>query len=292
MVKWGNYLLFRDIDIKQNRFSILHIINKINFMKKLIPVVLMIVITVSGCVTGRVSTDCGNQDQLILATLWYQKSAEMRALYYQSYSNAKWALEKNLLRTDNVKKPAVVLDIDETVLDNSPYEVWQIQTGSSFSNEDWMRWAKLAKAEALPGAVEFTRFADSLGVAVFYISNRSLAEMDPTIENMNRLGFAHADTMHIMLKTTTSSKVERRDMLMEDYDILLLIGDNLADFDGIWEKRGDDLGFLAVEQYKNLFGARFIMLPNPMYGNWLNELMKRSPEATTRSKLLGWLTGF
>lgn len=287
-----------------------------------------------------------DQDHLILATLWYQKSAEMRALYYQCFRNAETALKESLALSDytivaaeagmdkrpvrsepalpeaeaatsehellsghadaaagsvhaetfpvqgKVKLPAVVIDIDETLLDNSPFQGWQVHEKKSFNNEDWFRWVELARARPLPGAVEFTRCADSLGVEVFYVSNRTVQEMGPTIENMATWGFVNADSTHMLLKETTSSKVERQAIIEKNYEILLLVGDNLADHSGIYEKRGPDHGFAAVDADRRLFGTRYIVLPNPMYGNWLNELLRSAPGDTEHEKLLNLVEGF
>ena len=185
-----------------------------------------------------------------------------------------------------------MLDIDETLLDNSPYQGWQVFEKKEYNDEDWLRWVELARAEPLPGAVDFTCYADSLGVEVFYVSNRTVQEMGPTIENMVTLGFVNADSTHMLLKETTSSKVERRALIEKDYDILLLIGDNLADHSGIYEKRGPDHGFTTVDSDRRLFGTKYIVLPNPMYGNWLNELLRSAPGTTEREKLLNLLEGF
>ncbi|MCU0457547.1 MAG: 5'-nucleotidase, lipoprotein e(P4) family [Bacteroidales bacterium] len=251
-----------------------------------------------------------DQDPLILATLWYQKSAEMRALYYQCFRNAETALMHNLalagyttpvagtpapegtVHSGDKKPPAVVLDIDETLLDNSPFQGWQVLEKKSFNNDDWFRWVELARARPLPGAVEFTRYADSLGVEVFYVSNRTVKEMGPTIENMAVWGFVNADSTHMLLKETTSSKVERRDLIKMDYEVLLLIGDNLADHSGIYEKRGPDHGFAAVDADRRLFGTKYIVLPNPMYGNWLNDLLRSASGGTEREKLVRLLETF
>jgi 5'-nucleotidase (lipoprotein e(P4) family) len=255
-------------------------------MKKLIIVTLLIM--VASCATVKQPTLPAEEDQehLILATLWYQKSAEMRALYYQCFRNAEIALAENLAWAGRTKPAAVVLDIDETLLDNSPFQGWQVLEKRSFNNDDWFRWVELARARPLPGAVEFTRYADSLGVEVFYVSNRTVQEMGPTIENMAAWGFVNADSTHMLLKETTSSKVERRALIEKDYDILLLVGDNLADHSGIYEKRGPDHGFAAVDADRRLFGTKYIVLPNPMYGNWLSELLKKTEGLTEREKLL------
>jgi 5'-nucleotidase (lipoprotein e(P4) family) len=186
----------------------------------------------------------------------------------------------------------VVLDIDETVLDNSPYQAWQVHENKPFNEQEWSRWVNLARAEPLPGAVEFTRYADSLGAEVFYISNRTVNEMGPTLVNMRKYGFADADSTHLLLKETVSSKIERRARIEKNYEILVLVGDNLADHSGIYETRGIGLGFSSVEADKDLFGTKYIILPNPMYGNWLSEIMKQSEGTTTRDKLVKMLKGF
>ena len=278
--------------------------------------------------SNHVSEASEDQDHLILATLWFQKSAEMRALFYQCFRNAETALKENLeqhrqtlsapepslgqsrtiagqsagepeadcadhLPTKGLAKPAaVVLDIDETLLDNSPFQGWQVLEKMSFNDDDWFRWVDLARARPLPGAVEFTRYADSMGVEVFYVSNRTVAEMGPTIENMAALGFVNADSTHMLLKESSSSKVERRALIEQDYEILLLIGDNLADHSGTYEKRGPDHDFSAVDADRHLFGTKYIVLPNPMYGNWLNDLLRSAPGITEREKLLQMLDRF
>jgi len=240
--------------------------------------------------TGAAVTD--SQDQLLLATIWYQKSAEMRALYYQCFANAKSALVKNLAVAQGDKIPAIVLDIDETVLDNSPFQGWQVLENKSFNEESWTRWVELASAAALPGAVDFTRFADSLGVAVFYVSNRKTTDLGPTLENMKRYGFPGADSSHTLLKEGESSKVPRRSRIESTHEILLLVGDNLADLDAVFEKRGSDHGFSDTDRMRGMFGTRYIVLPNPMYGTWLSELLKKAEGDSSRDKLIRTIVGF
>jgi 5'-nucleotidase (lipoprotein e(P4) family) len=253
----------------------------------------LLIVIMTGCNAKMTpaETKTESQDQLLLSVLWYQRSAEMRALYYQCYKNATESLLINRASAPKEKPLAVVLDIDETVLDNSPYEGWQILTNSGYSEEMWNKWVAKAEAKALPGAAPFTRFADSIGVAVFYVSNRSANATVPTLMNLATERFACADSAHLLMKETTSSKVARRDKLKEKYNIILLIGDNLGDFDGIFDKRPVALGFRDVESQKELFGTKYIVLPNPMYGTWLSEMLKSVEGGTNHEKLLKLVEG-
>jgi 5'-nucleotidase (lipoprotein e(P4) family) len=105
-------------------------------------------------------------------------------------------------------------------------------------------------------------------VTLFYVSNRKTNELDATIKNLDSLGFAFAKPEYFLLKESESSKKARREKISEKYDIVMLVGDNLCDFSEAFESRGDDWGVSLVEQYKNEFGKRYIILPNPMYGDW------------------------
>jgi 5'-nucleotidase (lipoprotein e(P4) family) len=263
-------------------------------MRRIILLIFLIPVLIS-CKDKNIvnSSSEDNQDQLILSVLWYQRSAEMQALYYQGYNIAKQSLERMLARPDNKKPKAVIMDIDETVLDNSPVEAYQVINNVQFSDSIWLAWVKKACAEPLPGALDFIRFAESKEVEVFYISNRkSPAEYEPTIINLREKGFPFADSVHVILKKESRSKEIRRKYIAEKYDILLLIGDNLADFDSVFENRSDDLGFGAVKNKKDEFGNRFIVLPDPMYGPWIDAAVRSAPGKTVRDKILQTLRSF
>jgi 5'-nucleotidase (lipoprotein e(P4) family) len=234
-----------------------------------------------------------NQDPLLLSVLWFQKSAEMQALYYQGYNIAKSSLSEKLVKSDNRQPKAVIMDIDECILDNSPFEAFQIIKNVPFSDSLWLVWVKKACAKPLPGVVDFVKYAETKGVEIFYVTNRkSPEESEPTLSNLLKMGFPFADSIHLILKTDVSSKEARRKAISEKYDILLLIGDNLADFDMVFDKRADDLGFGAVKDNMIKFGDRFIILPNPMYGPWINAAIKNAPGKSTREKLLNTIQSF
>lgn len=239
------------------------------------------------------NTIAENQDQLLLSVLWFQRSAEMQALFYQGYNIARYSLAEKLDKPLNNKPKAVIMDIDETVLDNSSVEAFQVINNVPFSDSIWLKWVKKASAEPLPGVMEFIKYAESKKVEIFYVTNREAPEeTTPTIINLREKGLPFADTVHLVLRTTVSSKENRRKAIAEKYDILLLIGDNLADFDSVFESRSDDLGFGAVKERKEEFGDRFIVLPNPMYGSWINAAVRNREGNNMRQKLLNSLRSF
>jgi len=256
-------------------------------------IALLSVVAGAACNRRQSETRPGDQDHLIMSVLWFQKSAEMRALFVQGYNIASERLTEAVASRKGDKPLAVVADLDETILDNSRYEVWQVQTGNGFSEANWKEWTDRAEAEALPGALEFTRLAESLGVDVFYVSNRTVDDaFNSTLENLRRLGFPFADTAHLLLKTTTSSKTDRRNTILETHDIILLLGDNLADHSSIFEKRDRNLGFDDVDSLASLFGNRYIVFPNPMYGNWERPALMPDENIPARQRYIKSLKGY
>ncbi len=227
-----------------------------------------------------------NSDYLINAVLWVQSSAEYRACCYQAFNYAKIALGNNLKAAKKDKPAAVVFDLDETLLDNSYYEVYLIENKMSYTPESWKEWSEKECATAIPGAVEFVNYVSSLGVEVVYISNRLESEKEVTIRNMKKLGFPDVkdENLYFMNESKGSNKVERRNAVGEKYNIVLLVGDNLADFSGEYEKRGEDLGIGNVDNDKDLFGFYYVILPNPMYGKWESSLPKDKELSTIENK--------
>ncbi|PLX23450.1 MAG: 5'-nucleotidase, lipoprotein e(P4) family [Salinivirgaceae bacterium] len=218
-----------------------------------------------------------SSEYLLLSTAWFQLSAEQKALFYQAYNIAKLRIDE--IASDKAyNNPAVVLDIDETVLDNSPYQAWCVENDSTFSKKTWDIWVKKAEAELLSGALDFTNYAKSKGVEVIYISNRSVSQLNATIQNMKNKNLPNAEKDFVLLKDSTSDKTFRRDLINEKYEIALLIGDNLGDFDHVFDHRNEKAAHKAVEDYKTEFGKKFIVLPNPMYGKWERPYQKMEGE--------------
>jgi 5'-nucleotidase (lipoprotein e(P4) family) len=245
-----------------------------SYFKNLKTYSFLLIIILSSCsVSDHKSPD---SEQMVMSTLWYQRSAEMRALYYQAFNLAEMRVEQAMENYTGEKTPAVVVDIDETILDNSPSEARNILEGERYSDERWMEWTSHAEAEPLPGSLEFARYLVRKGVEMIYISNRKIEEIIPTIENLEKHGFPNADAGHIFLKSESSSKKERREKVADQYNIIMLIGDNLGDFSELFDDRSNNMGKPLVDSLQDRFGKDFIVLPNPIYGSWTSALFRSS----------------
>lgn len=251
-------------------------------------IVAIIGLMLPGCKTEQEKTE--EQGMMgVQALMWTQYAAEVEALYLQGYNVAS-EIVRNYSGDDQGRPPAVSLDIDETVLDNSPFNVHLLRTGASYSEELWKEWCMKNVAAPIPGALEFVQLAEHLGIEVFYVSNRHISLRDATIENLQKHGFPFADTTHLLLKTSTSSKDLRREKIRQSYNLILLGGDNLGDFNGIFDNREADYGKQHVREFAGEFGTRFIVFPNPIYGSWQRALF---PDGVpSESKVLEELKGY
>jgi 5'-nucleotidase (lipoprotein e(P4) family) len=215
-------------------------------------------------------------------TLYMQKASEYRALTYQAYNLARWQIDadfdkkniKKLPKAEQKKPRAVMVDIDETVLDNSPGQANQVKNRTSFNSKDWNSWVMMRKAKAIPGAVEFLNYASSKGVKVFFASNREETQKEATMENLKSVGLTDVFAENVMLRQLDSehkpisTKEPRRQFILQKYRIVLSIGDNLDDHSSDFEKKSVADRFAEVDEKKAFFGKYYIMLPNAMYGTW------------------------
>ena len=208
--------------------------------------------------------------QNVDATIYQNSSAEGVRLFEQCYELAKLRLDQNLARPHDLP-PAVIVDIDETVLDNSAYQVTNAAKGRTYTKENWNEWALMGAAKALPGAVEFLKYAVSRECAVYYITNRAASEKNATIKNLFELGFPMADEAHVMtMDGDVSDKTDRRALVSKRHYVALLCGDQLTDFDQRFKDRSKELGLPTVKALHDTLSRYFVMMPNPMYGTWLD----------------------
>lgn len=167
-------------------------------------------------------------------------------------------------------KACVIVDVDETILNNSPFQGRLVLQDLDYSDSLWINWVQSSQAKALPGALEFLNYASSKGADVFYVSNRSNGtQKEATRKNLEKLGFPNTkDTSFMYFRDKESSKEMRRSKISETYEILLFCGDNLSDFAYVFDNREKNSRIDSVVKYKDLFGDKFIVFPNPMYGDW------------------------
>lgn len=204
------------------------------------------------------------------ATIYQHSSAEVYRLYQQCFELAHLRLLENLNRPHD-KPPAVVVDIDETVLDNSPFQVTNVAQARTYTPKNWSDWSTRAEAKATPGSVEFLADAARKGCQVFYITNRAEAEKAATIRNLKALAFPTVDEKHVLcMEGNETDKTKRREQVRAKWFIALLVGDQLRDYDERFKDRSKDEGRPMVDAMRDSLSTWFIMLPNPMYGTWLD----------------------
>lgn len=227
-------------------------------------------------------------DDNLNAVLWMQRSAEYRAVAETVYRAASDRLAAALAdptwdalvpaerdRPAAGLPPAVIVDVDETVLDNSPYQARLVRNGGEYDEASWRAWAEERRARAVPGALAFAQAAAARGITVLYISNRAVALDRATLDNLRALGFpVHDDGAFMGLGTQVpgcqsqgSDKTCRRRWASRHYRILVQVGDQLVDF--VQVPDNTPAARDAIERrYRDWFGERWFALPNPSYGGW------------------------
>ncbi|KAF1715580.1 acid phosphatase [Pseudoxanthomonas yeongjuensis] len=221
------------------------------------------------------------------AVAWVQTSVEYKALSEQTYRAAADHLDQALKEKNwdalvpeergnaaTGLKPAVVMDVDETVLDNSPYQARLVRDGTDYDEVSWDQWVAEKKAKPLPGVVDFARAATAKGVTVLYISNRAVHLEQATLANLKAVGLPVAKDVFLGLGTVVegceqngSEKNCRRRLAGQKYRVLMQFGDQIGDFVQVVANTREGRDQLYGE-YHDWFGERWWMLPNPTYGSW------------------------
>lgn len=233
----------------------------------LIAAILLVSCNVSNHKPEQTNPETAVNTEALKSVLYIQTAAEYRALCYQTFNFGKLRLDSYLKRMNMSRKYAIVVDIDETVLDNSPHAAQSLLDGTNYP-VGWSEWINKAEAKPIPGAVEFLNYAAEKGVDVYYISNRKEELRKPTIVNLREVGFPNVTDETVLLRTTTSGKEPRREVVAQTHEIIMLFGDNLTDFLPVFEKKSIQDRFALVDKYEKEFGTRFFILPNPSYGDW------------------------
>ena len=234
--------------------------------------------------TAARAQDAVPASDMLLATLWTQRAIEYKANALTVFTLARIRLDealadKSWTAAPGEQKgdyqglpPAVILDVDETLIDNSRYQVWMLKNNQSFSTRTWNEFCAAQISTAIPGALEFVKYADSRGVKVFYITNRDAVTEKDTRENMQKLGFPMGGNVDTFLMQNEqpgwgSAKSSRRAVVTKDYRVLLNIGDNFGDFDDRY--RGSEADRIkAYEADMPYWGKQWLMIANPTYGSF------------------------
>ncbi|MBL6946736.1 MAG: hypothetical protein ISR47_08855 [Rhodospirillales bacterium] len=261
--------------------------------------------------TPAIAADVAPNDNLN-STYWTQNSIEFKAHTLAAYQLAKIRLDEALAdknwtaapaeQTGSYQNlpPAVILDVDETVLDNSMFQAWMVLNDKTFSSKTWGPFVNAVVSRVIPGSLEFTKYADSKGVKVFYVSNRTGDLEEATRKNLEKFGYpmgGNVDT--VLLKNerkewASSKKGVRRAHVTKDYRVLLLMGDNFGDFvDGY---KGSPEERLALwETNRSMWGKQWIMISNPTYGSWESgafghnyKLSREEQRQNKLDRLQGW----
>lgn len=242
------------------------------------------------------------------AVLWIQTSAEYEAISRQTFRAARAAVgdalvdsqwtasteqqeifEQKTERNLDQLPPAVVLDVDETVLNNSRYQVGLIESGGEYSRDGWKAYVESQVATPIPGAVDFIKACRTAGVTVIYVTNREHEVESATRENLIKHGLMQEDDPDLIFtkyekENWTSDKKSRRQELAKKYRILLLLGDDLNDFIATEYHGSSEVRRQAGEKYKSWFGERWFILPNPNYGGWEQALYEWENAVSSSTK--------
>lgn len=226
---------------------------------------------------------------LTAAVAWKQTAAEFEALYYQGFNVARMQLDRALQAHKKGDRPlAVISDVDDTVLGSNSYWGYMINSGKEFFDDGaWDKWVADNGPVATPGALEFLNYAHSKGVEVFYVTSRDQGEntFQYALENLRKNKLPFADEKHLTVYRDSSNKEPRQLEIAKDFDVVVMLGDNLNDFKRKYYVADVKQRLNLMTEDKEQFGRKFIIFPNPTDGHWLKAIFGDSePPATAENR--------
>lgn len=262
----------------------------------------MVITLLVGCSAAPREQSASRADNRLDAVLWQTTSAEYRVLARSIYASAQAQLEQALAdpnwtalpsQQDNYQRlaPAVIMDIDETVIDTGGFQSQLVRDQARFSSRPWREWQERNQPAAVPGALEFIAAAQSRGVKVFFVTNRDHPTEEITRRNLAALGLSLPNDIDTVLcrgerPDWSNDKESRRLFIAQSHRVIMMFGDDLGDF--ISEFRVSPAKRSAAALKQKEWGSKWFMLPNPMYGSWEGSLYEfranLSPEEVSRQK--------
>lgn len=255
-------------------------------MKKILVCLLVITITavgMIGCTAKETADETVKSNLMTAAVVWKQTAAEYEALYYQAFNLAKDKVDQALAEGSD-KPLAIVTDVDDTIALHNAYWARLQEEGKEFFDDAiWDEYIADNGLTAAPGAVELLKYCEEKGVEVFYVTNRDQGEgtYEYATENLKNLGFPYVDEKHLIVQIDTSDKEVVQKQIAEDYEIIVYMGDSLNDFQRKYYVKDVDERRALMAEDKDLYGEKYILLPNPTDGHWIRAIFGESEPADT-----------
>ena len=258
--------------------------------KHAVPICLWLALIISGCTVKMQTND------LLNGVLWAQTSVEFEVSVRQAFELARHNIEKALKdphwtaaleQTNHYEalKPAVIIDVDETLLNNFPFEARLVKDGVDFEETLWQAWVNESKAAAMPGAKSFIQYLKAKGIKIFYVTNRIMEA--PTVRNIKIALDPMVTAEEVLCKNEMpdwgSDKSSRRAFLARDYRIILLLGDDYNDF-AFLGKAGPEERLAKARAHQHYWGKQWIIFSNPVYGHWERALYNYNHNLSAQEK--------
>ncbi len=248
------------------------------------PIIFLILFLFVGCK----SNEMQSSNNLIYAVAWKTTAAEYRALYYQGFNLARSKVEEAIESSDNerLKPLAIIADVDDTLVLSDPYWGNLIENNKEFFDDSvWDEWISFNLVSASPGAEDFLKYCASRGVEVFYVTNRDQGDdtRQYLLDTLESLDFPYADERHLFVLRDTSNKELIQEQIRNNFDVIVMLGDNLNDFSRKYYVSSIDERNSLTEQDSEKYGVEFILFPNPTDGHWIRAIFGESEPASSIS---------
>jgi 5'-nucleotidase (lipoprotein e(P4) family) len=257
-------------------------------MKRSTPSLLVSLLLLTACDSNNTLAPATNPDsstkkgdaEVVMPILYQQQAAEYRALCLQAYNIARERVNQYKNTKTDKDSLAIITDLDETALDNSANEAQLFLDSMTYSPAEFNAWGNLKLAKAVPGSVAFFNFANDLNsklkkkIDIFYVSNRNISLVGPTMDNMQALGFPQVIASHFLFSVDSKkpSKEGRRQLIEKNHYVIVLLGDNLIDLDSTFDSDNHKLTEgerrAKVDGLAENWGGKYIVFPNAIYGDW------------------------